>query len=615
MQCNDSGSRFYPTFLVPVGGSGGASNCTAPSGQSVASCSGGYAKPTWQSGLGVPNDGKRDVPDISLFSADGLNSSFYLACETDIYGGCHGQIQSLVALGGTSFASPEFAGIMALVNQKTQSRQGNANYVLYALAAQPGASCDSNGTISSSCVFYDTTVGTIAVPCTTGSTDCVTNTSTDANGVLSGYGTTPGYDLATGLGSVNVANLVNNWDAVSFRPTVASLSLSPTNQIVHGSPVNVNISVSPSSGSGTPSGQASLITSTGQPAGTFALSGGAVSATTDILPGGSYTVTAHYAGDGTFAASDSAPGIPVTVAAEPSTTSIDAFSLDQNGNEVPYTGGPYAESIIYVRTSVAGKSGQGVPSGTVNVTQTLNGTTSTLQGDPFPLNSEAYALTVLGAYGGLQAPLPGNYVLGATYSGDNSFNANSSTGPTFTITQAPTNTMMTVPICSPGNGVCIFNAGNFIQVFAWVNYTTAGFNQQPTGTVTFYSNGKPLAAPIPIDSGVIPPVPASRQRKCLSGPMSSQPSTAAIRTTRDRRRLRLFCLRLGKRSRSSPTQQPSTSANLVSQDLRLLRSLRRMVSPAQSISHRACVPICRRKALAASVQTRSPYPLQARAYR
>ena len=46
-------------------------------------CAGGYAKPSWQSGPGVPNDGARDMPDVSLFAGDGFNYSFYVVCEAD----------------------------------------------------------------------------------------------------------------------------------------------------------------------------------------------------------------------------------------------------------------------------------------------------------------------------------------------------------------------------------------------------------------------------------------------------------------------------------------------------------------------------------------------------
>ena len=198
--CNAYSSQYWPSFVPPVGGSGGASNCIQSQNQSVSSCAGGYAKPAWQSGPGVPSDGARNVPDVSLFAGDGLNASAYLVCETDIYEGCAGETDTLVPIGGTSASAPTFAGIMAMIVQSTHSRQGNANYVFYPLAAQPGASCDSTGTIASSCIFYDVTVGTIAMPCTPATPNCVTNVVGDQAGVLSGYSTTAGFDLATGLG-------------------------------------------------------------------------------------------------------------------------------------------------------------------------------------------------------------------------------------------------------------------------------------------------------------------------------------------------------------------------------------------------------------------------------
>jgi subtilase family serine protease len=373
--CNAYNTVYWPNFVPPVGGSGGASNCITSENETLSSCAGGYAKPSWQTGPGVPSDGARDVPDVSLFAGDGLNSSAYLVCETDIYEGCPGETDTLVPLGGTSAAAPTFAGIMAMIVQATQSRQGNANYVFYPLAAQPGESCDSTGTITSSCAFHDITVGTIAMGCSPGTPDCVTNVAADQIGVLTGYSTTSGFDLATGLGSVDATNLVNNWTSVTFQPTISTLSVSPTTQITHGSPVNVNISVMPNAGSGIPSGQVSLLTSTGLPAGSFTLANGSVSSTTTSLPGGSYTVSAHYAGDGSYGASDSAPGIPLTVTSESSTTAVQTFTLDQNGNQIPFTGGPYGGAIVYVSASVAGNSHQGSPTGTVNLTQTLNGMT------------------------------------------------------------------------------------------------------------------------------------------------------------------------------------------------------------------------------------------------
>ena len=137
--------------------------------------------------------------------------------------------------------------------------------------------------------------------------------------------------MATGLGSVNVANLVNNWKS-NFTPSTTTLSLSTspaTNPITltHGQPINFTINVAlpaaerpramfPSSRK--PATAPSNVTGIGP----FTLSGGSVSGSTIMLPGGSYNVTAHYAGNGTFAASDSTPGIPVTVGKESSLTEV-----------------------------------------------------------------------------------------------------------------------------------------------------------------------------------------------------------------------------------------------------------------------------------------------------
>jgi subtilase family serine protease len=497
--CNDSSSGYWPGFLVPAGGSGGASNCTTSANQSVSTCSGGYAKPLWQAGPGVPNDNSRDVPDVSLFAGDGLNSSFYLVCELDIYSGCAGETYTLVDIGGTSASAPTFAGIMAMVNQKTQSRQGNANYVMYPLAAQLGASCNSGGAVGSSCIFYDVTTGTIAMPCTTGSPDCLTNVVGDQNGVLSGYAATAGYDLATGLGSVNASNLVNNWSTVSFQPTVSTLSLNPTQQITHGSPVNVNVTVAPSTGTGTPTGLVALLASKGPEAGTFTLANGSVATTTGLLPGGSYTVMAHYAGDGTYAASDSSPAVAVTVNPEPSTTTVQALAIAQNGTSVPFTMGPYGGSLVYVQANVSGQSGQGVPTGTVNLTQTLNGTTTNVPGDPYPLNSEGLTLVPQPQFG----YTPGTYSFLADYSGDASFNSNTSQAVSFTITKASTTTAESVPGCS--NGQCVFYLGGQITIAASVLTNPSAFTSQPTGTMTFYSNTAQLGSPVSIDSSVSPP--------------------------------------------------------------------------------------------------------------
>lgn len=170
------------------------------------------AKPSWQSGVaGIPNDGARDLPDVSLTAA---GHDPYLLC---VGGSCtpkNGQVQ-FTGVYGTSASTPSFAGIMALVNQKTGSRQGQANVTLYKLAASSNlGNCNGSNTTGlppASCIFHDVTVGTNAVPGESGY-----NTGNET------YVAGSAYDLASGLGSVNAANLVNNWTGTSSAPPPVS---------------------------------------------------------------------------------------------------------------------------------------------------------------------------------------------------------------------------------------------------------------------------------------------------------------------------------------------------------------------------------------------------------
>jgi subtilase family serine protease len=234
--CNDAYDGQYDAyyaFVVIAAGSGGKSACTTPSGTTAATCSGGYAKPSWQTGTGVPSDGKRDLPDVSLFASggypDGFVGSAYLVCDSENAPCDYSSNSDIIyqEIGGTSASSPAMAGMMALVVQKMGGAQGLANPAFYALAAKENlTTCNSNTVKNgSTCVFYDTTSGNNSQVCVTGSTNCKTSTSGDELGVLTGYTTTKGYDLATGLGSINATNLVNGWSSAVGTRTV---TLSPT---------------------------------------------------------------------------------------------------------------------------------------------------------------------------------------------------------------------------------------------------------------------------------------------------------------------------------------------------------------------------------------------------
>jgi subtilase family serine protease len=230
--CNTTTGR--EDFETTASGSGGPSNCAtgaaSTSGVASGTCK-GWAKPSYQSIVGNPSDGVRDLPDVSLFASNGVWGHFYIICYSDTSGGgvaCTGSPSGWTGAGGTSFATPIWAGIQALVNQKAGGRQGNPNFVYYQLAsseygANGSSTCNSSNaaSVGSSCTFYDVTQGDMDVPCT-GSHNCDIP-SRDRLGVLStsntaddpAYGTTTGWDFATGIGTVNVTNLVNNFTTVT----------------------------------------------------------------------------------------------------------------------------------------------------------------------------------------------------------------------------------------------------------------------------------------------------------------------------------------------------------------------------------------------------------------
>lgn len=466
---NDSSTLASVKSYIPENVWNETCTTQCPSGAAPLAAGGGgastfFSKPSWQSGVaGIPADNARDVPDVSLTAA---RHDPYLLC---FEGSC--QSGSAAAVFGTSAAAPSFAGIMALVREKTGSRLGQANYVLYRLAAAETLSqCNGSKTTAlpaSNCTFNDVTVGNNAVP---GQTGYGTATAK--------YQSAVGYDLATGLGSVNVANLVNNWSSVAFRPTTTTLTLTPAT-FVHGTAANVSVGVTPSSGSGVPTGDVSLITdvpssaNVTQGATSFTLNGGTVSTAFAGLPGGNYSVTAHYAGDGTFGSSDSTP-VTITVSPEESTTALSVFSLDSTGHLLPFTTQPYG-SAAYLKAQVSSGSGHGTASGLVFFTADgIN-----IAGDPYSLTSDGIAATAQGVFN-----LPGGtHAIVANYNGDQGLNSSVSLPVSVTVTPASTTTAVTASVNS------LIQGG---QVTLNAIVTTNSGGSGPSGTLTFLSGGVPI---------------------------------------------------------------------------------------------------------------------------
>jgi len=460
-------------------------------------------KPSWQTGFG---DSRRDIPDVSLFSSDGgptnaPTRSFYIVCESDqdITGdtGCSltkftstTPFHDFQAVGGTSGATPTFAAIIALVNQKTGQRQGNVNYALYGLAKSENFTiCNSSSFTNpqipppSSCVFQDITKGNVSVACAGGSPNC-SNTSTAANqfgimatakgGTTPAFGTAAGYDLATGLGSVNVANLLANWASPASIGTTTTLA-GPSSATLDTS-VTFKGTVTKNSGTATPTGLVVLEdVATGVVIDTTSLTAaGTYSISTTFLPASAspYNVIAHYGGDGTFGPSDS-NAINMTVVKQNSQVVVSFVSftgtngttpvLSTSSQSLPY-GSPYILRVDVENTNgtpcenfQTGAVSFVCPTGTIQLLSNGN----PLKDFPNAQNVNATNLAKLNDRGFAEdqpIQLAANstpYAITATYSADanSSYNSNASSNTlSVIIGKATTTTALTASPTSIASG-------------------------------------------------------------------------------------------------------------------------------------------------------------------
>jgi Pro-kumamolisin, activation domain/Bacterial Ig-like domain (group 3) len=311
---------------IAAGGGFGASG----GGASLGAATGFFAKPTWQAGTGVPADGNRDVPDLSLDAS--ADHDGYLFCSEDAgtntctVGFRDSAGGNFAIVGGTSAAAPTFAGMLAIINQYLgnvpPAGLGNINATLYQL---PG---------NSPAPFHDITTGDNKVPCTAGTVDCPTGTTEI------GFSAGVGYDQVTGLGSVDGYALAQ---VLARTSTTTAISASSSSANL-GASVTYTATVTPATVTGSVNfynnGSATAL-------GSGTLSSGIATFATTALPLGSNSVTAIYGGDTSNRLSTSVPAV---------TSVATGFSLTSNltGNALSVAQGSTSTPVNLTVTSTMG---------------------------------------------------------------------------------------------------------------------------------------------------------------------------------------------------------------------------------------------------------------------
>jgi subtilase family serine protease len=272
---NNSSNGSAKSYIPEVVWNDTAADIAAGGATSFAATGGGksilFTKPTWQTGSGVPSTNVRFVPDIAF--AASVDHDGYLTCTPGFCISGNGfrdaQNKFLSVVGGTSAGVPVFAGMMALVNQQSGGSQGNFNPTLYSLAA------------STPSIFHDVTSGDNKVPCTSGTTNCPSGTTSI------GYTAGVGYDPTTGLGSIDGSALVNSFPPSAGKPDVQIAKQNTTVTVTHGSSATDTLSFNGVNGF---SGTLNLTCSVSSGLGTTTCS---VPATVSVNPTGTADLTIH----------------------------------------------------------------------------------------------------------------------------------------------------------------------------------------------------------------------------------------------------------------------------------------------------------------------------------
>jgi subtilase family serine protease len=403
-----------------------------------------WPKPSWQTGVtGIPSDGARDVPDLSLnaspdhdpylvctqiiLDSDPTGSTYTSSCTNGfrISDSGYSDDQGLVAFGGTSADAPSFAGLLALIEQQpgVPAGLGNFNPTLYTLAA--------NSTTYAS-AFHDITTGNNIVPCTAGSTDC------PSSGEM-GYSAETGYDQATGLGSVNAFNLATAFTSVALKGgTTTTVAASPSSPAT-GVTVTLTATVTHTTGTAAPTGTVTF-TIDGTAESPVTLANGAATTTTSFSTGGAHTIIAAYSGDTNYYASTSA------------TTTINVGAAGTAATTTTLAASPTSVALYGAVTLTA--TVQSLTAGTVagTVTFTIGGATvgtASVTAGASGVGTATLAVSSATSALGFTA---GSDTITAAYGGDSLYSASSGTAAITVTNPGMTMTVgnMTISSASPG---------------------------------------------------------------------------------------------------------------------------------------------------------------------
>jgi subtilase family serine protease len=389
----------------------GQTNCIGATGGGASSL---FTKPSWQTGVpGIPDDGKRDVPDIAVYASPDLPG--YLICSEDKSFWATGQTAScssgfrdassgeLTVLGGTSFGGPVYSGVLALINQQRNytAGQGLINPTLYTLAA-------NSGTYASA--FHDVTSGNN--DCTAGSADCSST---------AGFSAGVGYDQVTGLGSINAGGLATAWPS-SAGPTlidtttaITASNSAPTVNVAD----NFTITVTSIGSNTIPTGTVSLTIDGGTPLSPISLTAnGTATYATSFSTVGTHEIIAAYSGDSTHAASTGTVSVNVagvssgtgtfTLGATPPTLTVTQGSSGiETITVTPAPEGGYTGTVLLTLTASSGLQSLcyqfANPNSSNDGTVTVSGTAAAATQLTIDTNSSNCSATGAARSGGQQA--------------------------------------------------------------------------------------------------------------------------------------------------------------------------------------------------------------------